>query len=235
MFRILALSAALCAVTFAQSLKDLDFPGNLNPGDPIVIGMLGGFERWNDEHRGVRKLVLKLRDVPGAHAESFANRSRRLALKYILRALDTDRNRKLDVQEKQRANVVLFGQSLGGAQVVALARDLNRRGVPVQLTVQVDSFGLRDAVIPSNVRRAANYFQRELFTLWGVDEIRAADSSKTKILANVQFHYPPFLPSYSQPESWPRRKLGGAHAKLEADPILWAQVETMIRQAIAEK
>lgn len=207
----------------------------MDPNDAIVIGMLGGFEHWDDANRGVRKLVLKLRGSQGVHAESLANRNRRTALKYILKSLDTNGNRKLERTEKQRANIVIFGQSLGGAQTVALARDLNRRGIPVQLTVQIDSFGMRDSVIPPNVRKAANFYQREILTLRGEDEIRAADASKTTILANVQFYYPPFLPSYSRPESWPRRKLGGAHAKLEADPILWAQIETMVRQAISEK
>ncbi len=207
----------------------------MDPNDAIVIGMLGGFEHWDDANRGVRKLALKLRETPGFHAESLANRNRRTALKYILKALDTNGNRKLEPAEKRRANIVLYGQSLGGAQIVALARDLNRRGIPVQLTVQIDSFGLRDSVIPPNVRKAANFYQREILTFRGEDKIHAADGSKTTILANVQFHYPPFLPSYSRPESWPRRKLGGAHAKLEADPILWAQIETMVRQAISEK
>jgi uncharacterized protein (UPF0147 family) len=207
----------------------------MDPNDAIVIGLLGGFERWDDANRGVRKLVLKLRQMPGVHAESLANRNRRTALKYILKALDANGNRKLEADERQRANIVIFGQSLGGAQTVALARDLNRRGIPVQLTVQIDSFGMRDSVIPPNVRKAANFYQHEILTFRGEDEIRAADPKKTTILANVQFHYPPFLPSYSRPESWARRRLGGAHAKLEADPILWAQIETMVRQAISEK
>lgn len=219
----------------AQTLRQIPPPKAMDPHDAIVIGLLGGFERWDDGNRGVRKLVLKLRQTPGVHAESLANRNRRTALKYILKALDTNGNRKLDPQEKQQANIVIFGQSLGGAQTVALARDLNRRGIPVQLTVQIDSFGLRDSVIPPNVHKAANFYQHEILTFRGEDKIRAADPNKTAILANVQFHYPPFLPSYSRPESWARRKLGGAHAKLEADPILWAQIETMVRQAIAEK
>jgi pimeloyl-ACP methyl ester carboxylesterase len=219
----------------AQSLRQIPPPKAMNPDDAIVIGFLGGFERWYDDNRGVRKLVLKLRQSTGVHAESLANRNRRTALKYILKALDRNGNRKLEPQEKERAHIVIFGQSLGGAQTVALARDLNRRNIPVLLTVQIDSFGLRDSVIPPNVHRAANFYQREILTFRGEDHIRAADPSKTSVLCNTQFRYPPFLPSYSRPESWPRRKLGGAHAKLEADPILWTQVETIVRQALSEK
>lgn len=234
MKRLAAILLAIGSLS-AQTLRDLPGSGSMGPDDAIVIGLLGGFERWNDGNRGVRKLVLKLRETPGVHAESLANRNRRIALKYILRALDTNHNRKLDMQEKKHATIVLFGQSLGGAEVVALARDLKNRGIPVRLTVQIDSFGLRDSVIPPNVQAAANFYQRELLTFRGQDQIRPADPSKTKVVANVQFHYPPFLPSHSRPESWARRKFGGAHAKLEADPILWTQIEMLIRQTIAER
>lgn len=227
---VLLLGAAAAS---AQSLKDLQPPTPLARNEAIAIGLLGGFERWNDPNRGVRKLALRLRETPGISAETFANRRRRTATRYLLRRLDTNQNGVLDEEEKANARVILYGQSLGGAQVVAMARDLNRRGIPVLLTVQVDSFGLRDGQIPPNVHAAANFYQKEILTFRGQGRIEAADPSKTKILANVQFHYPPFLPSYSKPESWARRKLGGAHAKLEADPVLWAQVETMIRAAVA--
>ena len=216
-------------------MRELSVPGSMGPNDAIVIGLLGGLDRWNDGNRGVRKIVLKLRETPGVHAESLANRNYRTALQYVLRALDTNGDRKLDSREKQRANIVLLGQSLGGAKVVALARELRKRRIPVRLTVQIDSFGLRDNVIPQNVRAAANFYQRELLTVWGQPQIRPADPAKTRVLANVQFHYPPFLPGDSRPDGWARRNLGGGHAKLEADPILWLQVETMIREAIAEK
>lgn len=221
------------SIATAQSSKDSPPPTPLAKNQSIAIGLLGGFERWNDPNRGVRKLALRLRETPGIAAETFSNRRRRTATKYLLRRLDTNQNGVLDDDEKANARVILYGQSLGGAQVVAMARDLNRRGIPVLLTVQVDSFGMRDGRIPPNVHAAANFYQKEILTFRGQDQIQAMDPSKTKILANVQFHYPPFLPSYSKPESWARRRLGGAHAKLEADPVLWAQVEMMIRAAVA--
>ena len=230
---VMLLLSFVAGAASGQSIKDLPPPTPLAKNEAIAIGLLGGFERWNDPNRGVRKLALRLRETPGIAAETFANRRRRTATRYLLRRLDTNQNGVLDDDEKANARVILYGQSLGGAQVVAMARDLNRRGIPVLLTVQVDSFGLRDGKIPPNVHAAANFYQREILTFRGQDQIQAVDPSKTKILANIQFHYPPFLPSYSRPESWARRKLGGAHAKLEADPVLWAQVETMIRVAVA--
>lgn len=178
-------------------------------------------------------MVAKLGGTPGMDAGCFSNHKRRAALKYLLNKLDANADRKLDANERTNARIVIFGQSLGGAQTVALARDLRKRGIPVLLTVQVDSVGLRDSRIPENVRAAANFYQHELLTLRGEDTIVAADPSKTRILGNIQFHYPPFLPSHARPESRLRRWFGGGHARMEADPLLWAQVESIIRTEIA--
>ncbi len=48
-----------------------------------------------------------------------------------------------------------------------LARQLQQMDVPVLLTVQVDSVGIGDAVIPSNVSLAANLFQRNGWIIRG--------------------------------------------------------------------
>ncbi|BDC49638.1 hypothetical protein F183_A19540 [Bryobacterales bacterium F-183] len=219
-------AACFAAVSFCANAGDVS--------KTTIVGLLGGFEKAHDPHRGVRKLILKLQDTAGVDAESFSNHKPRQAMRYILQSLDANHDGKLDGTEKTNARVILFGQSLGGSRVVALARGLRKKGIPVLLTVQIDSVGLRDGRIPDNVRSAANFYQKEILTFRGEDEIRATDPAKTTILLNQRFFYPPLLPSYSKPESWARRKLGGAHAKLEADPILWAEVEMLIRGAMGE-
>ena len=208
----------------AQSLRDLSLPATLPPGSTLVIGFLGGFEPWNDPHRGVRKLVLKLRDEPGIYAASVGNHHRKVALRYIQRA----------VHDRRAARIILFGQSWGGAAVVSIARDLERLGIPVLLTVQVDSVGTHDAVIPANVAAAVNFYQHDPFTIQGRREIRAADPSRTTILGNFGATYL-FSPNDSADASWARRKLGGSHAKMELDPETWARVESYIREAIQRK
>lgn len=214
----------------AQRLDQLSVTRPLPPGDTLVIGFLGGLERWNDEHRGIRKLTLRLRETKGLHAESVANRRFRTAEKLIRRSLDTNRDGKLDQQEKAQARIVLYGQSLGGNAVVKMARKLNGWGVPVLLTAQIDSVGLRDGVIPPNVRAAVNYYQHEHLTVRGQTEIRAADTSKTHVLGNFRMRYPLLLP-FPTPDEWHRKIFGGAHARMEADPLLWAQIEILIRAA----
>ena len=216
----------------AQRKKDLALPSPLPKGSTLVIGFLGGWERWNDGDRSVRQTVLKLRQLPGVYAESIENHQYEITPKLIERAFDTDGNHKLDELERRNTRVIIFGQSLGGQATVRLARALRKRHIPVLLTVQVDSFGPSDRTIPDNVQSAVNFYQRELLTFRGRSQIRAADPQKTKILANKQFHYPPFSGERPQPKGWARRSFGGAHARMEADPAVWSEVESFLRQAI---
>lgn len=220
------------ASAYGQRLDDLATRSAIGEGETLVIGFLGGWERWMDSDRSVRRLVLRLRETPGVHAEVIENHHRRTAEKLVLRAFDRNRNGKLDAAEKSSARVVIFGQSMGGAACVKLAKKLDSWQVPVLLTAQIDSWGARDGWIPPNVKAAVNYYQQEVLTVRGQKLIRARDPQRTRILGNHQMHYPMLLP-WPRPKGWQRQLFGGAHAKMEADPILWAQVEAHIRLAIA--
>jgi hypothetical protein len=226
---------SLTVSLYAQRLSDLTLPAPLPPGSTLVIGFLGGFERWNDDHRSVRRLALELRQMPGVYAESIANRNRGVALDLIRKALDANRNHRLDPEERSRARIVLYGQSLGGAAAVETARDLKRLGVPVLLTVQVDSVGHRDDVIPSNVLAAVNFYQHDPLTIQGRREIRAADPQKTRILGSFGNTYVSQPVENPDDASWLRRTFGGSHAKMELDPVVWGQVEQYIKQAVARR
>jgi len=225
----LFLSISLTAGAGAQSLKQLTLARPAPEGKIIAIGFLGAWERWDDEHRNVRKLALRLRER-GFEAETFANHSLRTAKKAVTGALDRNGNNRIDPDEAAGARVVIFGQSMGGGATVALARFLHSKNVPVLLTVQVDSFGFRDGVIPANVKVAANYFQHHWFTIRGENQIRAKDPARTRILGNYEFEYP-LWKVHTWPESWPRRVFGGAHARMEADPLLWSRIENLILEA----
>jgi hypothetical protein len=215
----------------AQTWKQVKTPTPIPAGDTLVVGFLGGWERWDDDHRSVRKLALKLRETPGVHAESIANHRLGTAERLIRRAIDTNKNGKLEPGEKAQARVILYGQSMGGGAVVKMARKLNGWGVPVILTAQVDSFGMRDGRIPPNVHSAVNYYQSERLTIRGQREIRASEPARTRILGNFQMHYPLWFP-FPQPDEWHRKVFGGGHARMEADPLLWGQVELIIRAAM---
>ena len=200
-----------------------------------MVGFLGGYDRWDDEHRSVRRLVLKLREQNRVYAESISNHHRSVARAFILRALDTNRNHQLDPEEKSQARIILFGQSWGGAAAIETARDLEKLGIPVLLTVQVDSVGLHDDVIPANVRDAVNFFQHDpLTTIHGRREIRAADPTKTVILGNFEFTYKSRSVDESN-ASAARRVFGGSHTKMEVDPVVWNRVQQYISGAIARR
>jgi pimeloyl-ACP methyl ester carboxylesterase len=225
------LSCSAITANAGQSYRSFTTPAPIGPGQTLVIGFLGGFERWDDEHRSVRKLALKLREIPNLRTETVENHRRGLAAALILRALDRDHNGMLDAEERRSARIILYGQSLGGSAAMRTARDLAEKGIPVLLTVQVDSVGV-GGVIPPNVAAAANLYQHELLTIRGQTQIHAADPGRTRILGNFKYEYPriPIFPS----ESLPRTVFGGAHSQMEMDPRVWMQVESLILGA-AEK
>lgn len=218
----------------AQRFADLQTPLPLSPGSTLVIGFLGGYDKWNDEHRSVRRLTLRLRERPGVYAESVSNHQRRVALEFICRALDTNRDGKLEHEEKAAARIVLFGQSWGGAATVATARDLEKLGVPVLLTVQVDSVGMHDDVIPANVAAAVNFYQHDWFTIRGRSQIRAADPARTAILGSFGKSYRSRKMDEAN-ATWRRKVFGRSHTKMELDPEVWSQVEQYISDAIARR
>ena len=232
--RAMLLAAWCCTGVCAQQLSDFTTPTPLPPGSTLVIGFLGGYDRWNDEHRSVRRITLSLRQLPGVYAESISNHNRKLALTLIRRAFDSDGDRKLEPPEKAAARIILFGQSWGGAAAVYTARDLEKRDVPVLLTVQIDSVGMRDKVIPANVREAVNFYQHDPFSVRGRAEIHAAEPARTTILGNFKESYRSRSVDESN-SSWRRKVFGRSHAKMEVDPAVWSQVEQFILDAIARK
>jgi hypothetical protein len=207
----------------------------LAPEETLVIGFLGGREPWNHPNRGVTRLARKLRErnpsLAGVHVETVENMKRGLALRLVREALDRDADGTLSDTERAGARVIVYGQSFGGAAVVKFAKQLEELNIPVLLTVQVDSVGAGDAVIPANVRAAANFYQSEGLFVRGEREIRAADPQRTKILGNFHFSYR----NKHVPVSdvlWIKKVFVSTHLKMDFDPEMWAQVETLILEAI---
>jgi len=186
-----ALSSAFVLPLSAQRMKDFTTPTPLPPGSTLVIGFLGGIEKWEVETHSVRKLALELRNrnLPGVYVETVENHHRGYAIELIKKALDENRDGRLDDNERHAARIILYGHSMGGAAVVKAARELEKISVPVALTVQIDSVGFEDAMIPANVARAANLYQLEDKLIHGRPEIRAEDPHKTQILGNFLYAY----------------------------------------------
>jgi hypothetical protein len=201
----------------------------------ILIGFAGGFVRHDNLHHGPVRLGQRiLQDLPQQDSiQIFENRHRKNAYKTILRLLDRNHDGVLSNQEKSQAHIILFGHSWGASAVVLLSRELDRAGIPVLLTIQVDSVEKpwqNDKVIPDNVAAAVNFYQPHGL-LHGRALITAADDSKTQILGNYRFDYQK-APVQCRGASWFQRVFTPSHMQSECDPRLWSQVESLVRQRI---
>jgi pimeloyl-ACP methyl ester carboxylesterase len=202
----------------------------------IVIGFVGGFVSHDNPHHGPVQLAEQIRrTVPkDTYIQVFENRRRKKAHDAILRLLDTNHDGVLSGEEKARARIILFGHSWGASAAVLLARDLRREGVPVLLTVQVDSVAKvwqNDAVIPDNVAEAVNFYQPHGF-VHGRARITAADPAKTEILGNYRTDYKK-TPVVCQDYSWWDRVFTSGHMQSECDPHVWSQIESLVRQRLS--
>jgi len=201
----------------------------------IIVGFAGGFVRHDNPRHGPVRLAQHIQQdlPPGDSIQVFENRHRKAAYRSILRLLDTNHDGVLSEQEKSQAHIILFGHSWGASAVVLLSRQLDRAGIPVLLTVQVDSVEKpwqRDKIIPDNVAQAVNFYQPHGL-IHGRSRIIAADDSKTQILGNYRFDYQK-KPVQCQGASWFQRLLTPSHMQSDCDPNLWSQVEGLVRQRI---
>jgi hypothetical protein len=203
----------------------------------IVIGFLGGFVAHNEPHHPEIRMIQTLRrDYPGgAYFDLFENKKIDEAYKLIVNRLDVDQDGGLSDEEKRQACIELFGHSWGASAVVSLSRKLGRTGIPVRLTVQVDSVAKpfhNDSVIPANVLEAANFYQTHGL-IRGESKIVAADPSRTTILGNFRRDYD-HEPEQCRGFSWHARFFTKAHIEIECDPKMWTQVETLLRAQLPQ-
>jgi pimeloyl-ACP methyl ester carboxylesterase len=201
----------------------------------IVIGFVGGFVAHDDRHHGPVQFAAQIQrtNSKDTYVRVFENRRRKQAYAAVLRLLDTNRDGVLSAEEKARARIILFGHSWGASAAVALARDLRRQGIPVLLTVQIDSVAKmwqNDSVIPDNVAEAVNFYQPHGI-IHGRRQITAADPAKTEIVGNYLVDYKK-NPIQCPEASWAEHFFTPGHMESECDPHTWSQVETMVRQRL---
>ena len=198
----------------------------------IVIGFVGGFVKHDNAVHSEVQLAARLRqEYPsGVQVAVFENHRRERAHEQILRVLDMNQDGVLSTEEKQQARIIIYGHSWGAYETVALARELQKDGIPVLLTIQVDSISKssqNDMMIPANVSQAANFYQPDGW-LRGQPEIRPTDAARTQIIGNFRFDYkavPVSCPFYP----WFDRLFMKSHVEIECDPRVWNQVESLIR------
>jgi hypothetical protein len=198
----------------------------------IVIGFVGGFIRRDNLVHSEVQLAARLRKAYplGVDVETFESYRGEEARKKILDLLDANRDGTLTPDEKQNAHIIIYGHSWGGSQAIDLARELEKDGIPVLLTIQVDSISKihqNDELIPANVAQAANFYQSNGF-LHGQSEIRAADPKRTSIIGNFRFDYKA-SPYHCDDYPWYDHLFVKSHTQIECDPVVWKQAESLIR------
>jgi hypothetical protein len=219
--------------TPSTTLSPVNEPSTKPPA--IVIGFVGGFIAHDNLAHSEVQLAARLRkEYPaGVDVETYESYRGTKAEREILKLLDANHDGILTAEEKQNARIIIYGHSWGGAESITLARALEKHGISVLLTLQVDSvsrFGSNDILIPANVAQAANFYQPHGI-LHGDHDIRAADPAHTRIIGNFKYDYEA-SPLKCSGYPWYDRILVKPHTQIECDPIIWTRVESLIRASL---
>jgi hypothetical protein len=231
---VVVLVFSLGSLAAAQQPDSLAVAASYRPR-AIVIGFMGGKVAPDDVIRNERIIADRLRaSYPqDVYFEVFENRRLEAAHQKILQLLGATPGLLSSAHAKSPAQIILYGHSWGASAAVTLADELRTDGIPVTLTVQVDSIekkGQNDAVIPANVVRAVNFYQPDGM-LHGRAEIRAANPATTQILGNFRFTYKD-IPDECSLYPWYERKFIMTHIAIECDPVLWKRIEALIRDSL---
>jgi hypothetical protein len=235
--RVLLLMVSLPLVPTEASSEPRATSAAVSPAEPVlVIGFVGGFVRHDDRVHTEVQLIERLRKgyAPSVYVQMFENHRGKQAHQAILRLLHANSDGALSLEEKQNARIIIFGHSWGASETIELARQLEKDGIPVILTIQVDSVskpGENDAVIPANVLQAVNFYQLDGL-LHGQPQIRAADPARTRILGNFRSGYKA-KPFSCGEYPWWDRLIMKPHIQIECDPAVWDQVESLIRSNLS--
>jgi pimeloyl-ACP methyl ester carboxylesterase len=152
----------------------------------------------------------------------------------VLRQLDADDNGELTAAEKSQAKIILYGHSWGASQASAFAERLERLGIPVLLTIQIDIVpkpGQNPILIPSNVEAAINFFQSG-GPLRGRSQVVAEDPGRTEIIGNFHMTYDDRrIDCGNYP--WFARTFNKPHHEIENDARVWDQIAMLIDSRVS--
>jgi hypothetical protein len=153
----------------------------------IYLGFVGALEPAHNKYSGVVQIgdSLQGKDFPDVCAKTYSPYVWGDGLHWLLGHFPSHAG-VLTAEELQRApKVVLVGHSMGGWAMVNVARKLNSRDIPVELTIQVDSVGFTDYTLPRNINSAAIFHARDVLMPITTKHVRMEDPSHTKLLENV--------------------------------------------------
>lgn len=226
--QLLACALLLFGPGYGLAQKPHDFVSD--PVRSLVIGFVGGFVHSNDLRHSEVQIArgLKAKYGENVQVQVFRNREIAKAHQTVVTWFNAvDENGPVP-------RIILFGHSWGASAVVYLARELEQDGIPVALTIQVDSVRKHsedDSVIPANVIEAVNFYQTKGI-IHGRRRIIAADPASTAVLGNFKLEYQS-EPAECHAYPWYDRLFFKGHTSIECDPRVWSQVDALIETRLA--
>ncbi len=153
----------------------------------IYLGIVGALETPNNKRSGVVQIrdILRGPAYRDVCARSFSPYDWMAGLHWLLKHFPVHGGRLTDEELERAPKVILVGHSAGGWAVLGVARNLRRKNIPVELSLQVDSVGITDHTVPKNVKIAAIFHARDILMFLTTKSLRLEDPSRTKIVANV--------------------------------------------------
>jgi hypothetical protein len=153
----------------------------------VYLGIVGGTEPSNNRHSGVVQIrdVLRGPNYPEVCAKTFTPYFWTSGFHWILTHFPSHSGQLTSEESEAAPKVILVGHSLGGWGVLSVARNLSSKGIPVELSVQIDSVGITDRTVPRNVKAAAIFHANDAMFLLTTKTIKLEDPSQTKLVENV--------------------------------------------------
>jgi len=168
----------------------LKFPGSeISASDCSIIyaGFVGAMETSEHKASGIVQIRDTLRGptYPDVCAKSFLPYNPSAGYEWILSHFPSHPG-PLSKNELQHCpRIILAGHSTGGWAMLSVARELRDKDIPVELTIQVDSVGIDDVTVPSNVKEGAIFHAHDPLMFMTTKRLKLEDASKTKIVANI--------------------------------------------------
>jgi hypothetical protein len=112
----------------------------------VYLGVVGALELANNSRSGVVQIreTLNQHAYPDVCARTFSPYVWRSGLHYVLQHFPSHPGLLTQQELDSAPKVILVGHSMGGWAVVSVARQLKNKGIPVELSIQVDSVGITD-------------------------------------------------------------------------------------------
>ena len=149
----------------------------------IYLGFVGALESSDNKDSGVVQIRNELRgkEFPDVCAKSCSPYFWADGRDWLLLHFPSHAGELSPDELQHSPRVILVGHSMGGWAMMSVARELRRRDIPVELTIQVDSVGITDYTLPRNVRNGAILYAHDVLMFLTTKRLRREDPSRTKI------------------------------------------------------